>query len=392
VTTEVRENNQLVQIVSTSGLEKNKADYILEKFQGYFAIAAEWENRAKTLVVTSPEQTTLMKMAREGRLLLKSKRVDIEKARKELKEQSLREGKAIDGIANVLKALIEPTEEYLERQERFVEIQEEERLAERKATRMAEIMALGLFPDLYDLTNMPDAAYASLVQGTKDAIERQKEAELKAEADRKYREQEQERIRLENDRLKKEAEAKEKQMAAERAKAEAEEKRLRDEVLDREQKAAVAKAAAEAKIQHERDVAERAAARAKAEAVARERALKAEQQAKLKAEREAREREAAKVKAAADAKLQKEREEREKLAAQIKAQEQAKAKEEKRLADEEKKAARAPDKQKLLALADQLEDYVLPEMKSDDTKAIASNVSALLGKIVLFIRTKSKEL
>jgi len=371
----VEESNQLVQIVSTSGLEPTKASYILEKFTGYFAIAAEWEARAKTLVVTSPEQTTLMKMAREGRLLLKSKRVDIEKARKELKEQSLREGKAIDGIANVLKSLIEPTEEYLERQERWVEIREEERLAERKATRVAEIMALGLFPDLYDLKNMPDAAYASLVQGTKDAIERQKEAERKIEADRKYREQEQERIRLENDRLKKEAEAKEKQMAAERAKAEAEQKRSQEEMEARERRAIAERAALE---------------KAAAE---RERKLKAEQEAKLRAEREAREREAAKVKAAADAKLAKERDEREKLAAQIKAGADAEAKEKKRLADEEKKAARAPDKVKLETFANLIEDIASPQgLKSAEAKRIAEDAGALLTKVTNFIRTKTKEL
>jgi hypothetical protein len=43
-----------------------------------------------------------------------------------LKEQALREGKAVDGIANVLKALIVPLEEHLDKQERFVEIRAEE--------------------------------------------------------------------------------------------------------------------------------------------------------------------------------------------------------------------------------------------------------------------------
>ena len=118
--------NELFKIVESSGLEKTKAAFVLEKFQDYFKIADEWEKKAKVLSVTSPQQVAEMKMAREGRLFLRAKRIDIEKARKELKEQSLREGKAIDGIANVLKALIEPIEEYLDRQERFVEIQEDE--------------------------------------------------------------------------------------------------------------------------------------------------------------------------------------------------------------------------------------------------------------------------
>ena len=49
-------------------------------------------------------------MAREGRLFLAQKRIDVEKARKALKEQSLRKGQAIDAIAKFLTSLIEPTE------------------------------------------------------------------------------------------------------------------------------------------------------------------------------------------------------------------------------------------------------------------------------------------
>jgi hypothetical protein len=111
--------NQLVTIVKDSGLEKTKADFILEKFQDYFKIASEWEIKAKTIIITNDNQVTEMEMARVGRLFLKEKRITIEKTRKELKEQSLREGKAIDGIANVLKGLIEPIESYLDNQENF---------------------------------------------------------------------------------------------------------------------------------------------------------------------------------------------------------------------------------------------------------------------------------
>lgn len=110
-----------------SGLEKTKADIILTKFQDYFKLADDWEKKAKQIVVKNETQEVEMKMARTGRLFLREKRTAIEDTRKELKEQSLREGKAINGIANVLKALIVPIEEYLEKQEKFIEIQEEKR-------------------------------------------------------------------------------------------------------------------------------------------------------------------------------------------------------------------------------------------------------------------------
>ena len=119
--------NQLVTLVQESGLEESKSRYILENFQDYFKIAEEWELKARTLVVTNPDQTAEMEMARVGRLFLREKRIAIEKSRKELKEQSLREGKAIDGIANVLKALIVPIEEYLDKQEHFVQIEQKKK-------------------------------------------------------------------------------------------------------------------------------------------------------------------------------------------------------------------------------------------------------------------------
>lgn len=125
------EQNQLQVIVKDSGLEPTKAKYILEQFQDYFKIADEWTIKAKSIVVIDESQTTDMEMARVGRLFLKEKRVAIEKARKSLKEQALREGKAIDGIANVLKALIVPIEEYLDKQEHFIENKAKEE-AERK--------------------------------------------------------------------------------------------------------------------------------------------------------------------------------------------------------------------------------------------------------------------
>jgi len=119
--------NQLAVIVKEAGLDTTKAKYILAKFQDYFMLADEWTIKARAIKVTNASQTGDMAMAREGRLFLKEKRCAIETARKELKEQALREGKAIDGIANVLKALIVPIEDYLDKQERFVEIQEEEK-------------------------------------------------------------------------------------------------------------------------------------------------------------------------------------------------------------------------------------------------------------------------
>lgn len=176
--TQVKEN-PLQVIVRESGLEIAKAQFVLEKFQSYFEIAAEWEQKAKSIVVTNESQTAEMQMARVGRLFLRDKRIDVEKARKKLKEQALREGKAIDGIANVLKALIVPTEKYLEQQEKFVEIRQAKINEEKR-------------------------------KAFEQKMEEERIAKEKAEAE------ERERIRVENEQLKKEAIAREAKAKAER--------------------------------------------------------------------------------------------------------------------------------------------------------------------------------
>lgn len=228
----MKKTNQLQVIVKNSGLEKTKAQYILEKFTNYFEIASEWEKKAREIVVTKEDDQVEMQMARVGRLFLRDKRIAIEKARVELKQQALREGKAIDGISNVLKGLIIPIEEYLEKQEKFVELKEK---AEEEKERIEE----------------------------EEKAERERIA--KEEAERK----EQERIRLENVRLQKEAMAREKKMKTEREKAEA---KLRAERKANEK----AQAEIEAKAKAER---------VKAEMLARQEREEVERLAKVEREK-----------------------------------------------------------------------------------------------------------
>lgn len=251
-------NQSLQVIVQESGLEPTKAQVLLENFSGYFELAAEWETKAKALVVTNETQVAEMKMAREGRLFLRSKRIDVENTRKKLKEQALREGKAIDGIANVLKAVIVPIEEYLDEQEHFAE---NKKKAEEEAHR----------------------------------LEAEKALREKEEKERIEREAEQERIRVENERLKKEAE--EREVAAQKEREAAERK------LEAERKKA------EAKLQAEREANEKAMAEERAKAEAEREAERKKVEAERQAERKIAEAEAEKIRKEAEAKAKKEREE-----------------------------------------------------------------------------------
>lgn len=219
----VDKQNELAIIVKKSGLDQTKAQYILERFQGYFQIAAEWERRAKEIIVTDEFQVVDMKIAREGRLFLKEKRVAIETARKELKEQSLREGKAIDGIANVLKALIVPLEEHLEKQEKFVELRAAAEMARLREERWGKEEA--------------ERIEAERKQEERNEWLRQENERLRRESE--------EHMKAENERLRKEAEKQERILAEERAKTELEHARIRE--ANRKEREAAETAAREAR-------------------------------------------------------------------------------------------------------------------------------------------------
>ena len=184
-------DNKLEVIVKASGLEGTKAQIILSKFQGYFEIAAEWEAKAATIQVADASQKADIAMARVGRLFLRDKINDVEKERKKLKEQSLREGQCIDGIAKTLKGLLIPIRTHLDEQEHFVELKAAREAADKQR-----------------------------------AIDKVLEAE-RLEKEKEERE-EQERIRMENMQLRREAVEKEKLVEQERKDAQREIQKAED--------------------------------------------------------------------------------------------------------------------------------------------------------------------
>ena len=192
--------NELVTLVENSGLEQSKAEILLSKFKDYFRMAAEIDAKATTIIVTDESQVEDMQMARELRLELREKRIDLEKTRKQLKEQSLQEGRTIDGIASTLKSLIVPIETYLGNQEKFAEIQQ---------AKKEEIVRVRVQEQMEK--------------------ERIAEEESLAKQVKKDRE-EQEKIRLDNERLRRERDEQELAQKKENDRVEAERKAERDAV------------------------------------------------------------------------------------------------------------------------------------------------------------------
>ena len=205
----MKADNQLEVILKEQDLEKTQANALLEAFGAPFNEAGVVLERHKMIKVTSAEDKQQMKEAREMRLILKKTRVEVEHARKDLKADIIKQGRAIDSVAKFVKEVIEPAEEYLQLQEDFIKIQEAEAAAQRKADRIEELSQYTEDVNQYRFETMTDDEFDQLI----DRLDREKkalaEAEKAAEEKRIAAEKaEAERIeaqRIENEKLKKEA-------------------------------------------------------------------------------------------------------------------------------------------------------------------------------------------
>jgi hypothetical protein len=294
-----------------------------------------------------------MKMARIARLELKNIRVAAEKTRKALKEDSLRMGKAIDGVNNLLLAAIVPLERHLEEQEQFAD-----RLQAAEAARIMAERTEAISPFITEgqvlppMDGMTDEQFASFLEDTKTLHAAKIESAKRAEAERIAREQaeaaERERIKVENERMKAEAAEREAVMKAER------------------EAAAKALAEAEAKAKAEREAAE-------------------------KAQREATEK-ARKEREAIEAKAKAEREAREALEAEIATQKAAEEAARVKAEAEAAKAARAPDKAKVKGIAATVRALAFPAVSTPEAKRVLADIQAKAESFAKWIETQAQAL
>lgn len=241
---------QVLDVIESAGLEQDTTQTLRQKFLPFWEQAEKWRNIAEGLVVTDESQAREMKMAREARLALRSIRVEADKTRKALKEDSIRYGKAVQGVYNVIEYLIKPIEEHLQEQENFVLIQEQKR---RDALNEERERLIAPYIDFVTadipLTNTPWAElgdrFAGILAQAKADKEAHDQEQARREAERIAREkaeaEERERIRKENERLRAEKAELERKQAKEREEAErklaaerAERERLEAEARQRE--------------------------------------------------------------------------------------------------------------------------------------------------------------
>jgi hypothetical protein len=258
--------NELQLVIEQEKIAPTQAEFLLENFKNIFETAKEYEIKAREIKITDVSQVKEMQEARAIRLELKNLRVNADKKRKELKEESLRTGKAIQGIYNVVEALIVPMEKYLEDQEKFAERIEEQKKKEKELERQKQLSEFVEDTSLYNLLEMSEAGFQELLKASETAynarIKAEKDAEDARIKEEKEKQAENERIRKENEELKKEQAKKdaliqkqkeEKEALIKKQQAElAEEKRKRDE-----QEAKIAKEKAEAEEKEKKEAEEK---------------------------------------------------------------------------------------------------------------------------------------
>ncbi len=383
-------NSELTVILQEQGVSVENQKALVEAFGGPFVEAGQILADYQKIKVTDVAQIKEMSEAREKRLALRQARITVEHKRKELKEDSLKTGRAIDAVAKFVKEQIEPAEKYLEQQEKFKELKEQAEAAERLAAR-TEAVAKFTDPALYTLDTMAEETFQELL------IKLDREAAEKAEAERKAEEerlvaQEAERkrqaeIAAENKRL--QAEAEEQRIANERKitrvnqvtalgmvwseslqayKLDEDSISAHDIIELNEVKWKIALRYVENKVTERREAAEAA-----------KRAEEHERQAELEKQREQAEAE------------RKRREELEQAELERKAAEEKAAYE---AAERERQSLLAPDKDKIKAVIPQLATIKanLPATKEAAAQELVKTIDAMLDKAIAFVEEKVEKL
>jgi hypothetical protein len=340
--------SELAQIAENVSLEKRSE--VQNVLNHVFIGVGKMRSQLETVVVADENDKINMKLANTIRLGIRQVRLDAEKTfdakRNEVQAQML-SFKTEDQLWLKAKQTMQILTKEIEEQARWKEETRERYEAEQKKLRTQQRMvkvskfSSEIMPSEFE--HMTDQGFdlflSALEKQYIDRIEAERKAEEEKVAKEKAEAEERARIKAENEKLRIQAELKEKQLAQEKAKAAAERKAFED------------------KARKEKEAAD----------------------AKLRAEAEARARAEAELKAKADSEARAKRDAEAKAAAELRSKQEA-----------ERKAKSAPDKEKLILLANSLSKIEMPELKTDQAKSILSDVQALLLKISNHILSKSE--
>jgi len=289
---------ELEQIANGVSAEKrNEVQTVLNQvFQG----VSKMREQLDSVVVSDETDKLNMKLANTIRLGVRQVRLEAEKtfdAKRSEVQQAMLSFKTEDSLwlkakqtMQILTKEIEETAKWKEETKARFDSEQKELKVQQRINKISKFSDIGR----QEFENMSDETFDMFLSGIQKQYNQKIEAEKKAELERIEKEKaeiaERERIRLENEKLKKEAEDKEKELEAERKKAELEKRAI-------EEKAKKEREESEKKLAKEREesrLAQEKANREKAELEARiqaqkdleAKALKEKQDAELKAKKE----------------------------------------------------------------------------------------------------------
>lgn len=351
----------------------------LQKFNVTDATISEMREKFLPLAIQGIQDKQGYIAVHEARMSVKAVRIEVEKTRKELKEESLRWGRMVDGEAKRITELLLPIEKDLETKQKAIDDEKERLKAEREreakerlSRRVQALVAEGVVAtaiDLQALDCLTDESFAAEVARAKKLNEERKAKEAEEATAKK---------------------AEEERIAKVAAEQEAERARLA--AIDKEQQERAAKLKADEEAHAARIKAEQDAAAAKIKAeedrIAKEKAdFEAQKQKEADEKRRAEELEVAKKKAADEAlAAEKARVERE---AEEKRQAEAEL-----AAEEERIAALRPDAEKLIDFAAKIMSFAatLPDVKQAASRGILATAHQGLVAIAESIHIGVKEI
>jgi len=348
------------------GIEQSKAEQIQSTFLPMSERLLTFEDSFNRLIAEAETEVTpeLSVRAKELRLAIAKVRIEADKIRKDQKAEYVRAGKAIDGVANILKWAVTDKENALKDIELHIKRLEEQRLHVLEGERRGELSKYYNIEDQKNLSDMEPDVWDAYLSTKKRQYEERIAAEKEAERVRVEKEKadaiERERVRIENEKLKAEAIERDRQAQA--------------EAIERSRLA---------KIEADKRVREAAAEKMIADAKAKK--VREDHQAKLEAERA----EAARIQKIADDKLVAERAENDRLKAEVQARKDTEIAEKKRIEDARQAELNRGDKGNMDALRDDLTGIIEKySFKSVTNQKIASSV---YGEIkVLLLQLKGK--
>ena len=311
---------------------------------------ALWLKAKQTMIILTKEIEDTAKWKEDTKIRIESERQELKISQRLQQMQAIRpecqrsdvEFLSDEMFATLLNAAkIEQQKQIEEQQKAEAERIERERKEKLFADRRAKTIRLVNFIENYEQVQFGEISEDEFMQIVNAAIGK-----------RTAHEEEQERI-------KKDLEDKEAELQAERKKREAEAAeaaRKQNEIEDAAKKAQVE---ADKKVAAEKKKADEEAAALREKIAEQERAEKQRKDSEDAAKKKAVEEEAARQKAEAEA---------------------------------AKKAAAAPDREKLLKLAELIDGILMPELSSYEAVEIATNARGLLDKVVAYINYKASAL